>query len=203
MLAGCTGYIYWYMRAHWAFVGTGESQYGSANKKNQLLPRAYVMSHFSKYVTGSTRLTTSRDMTSGAEAAQEYSAYMKGDSIIVMAIDTTKNAFDLKLKLPLKVRSGTHVLSTANESLCKKTAIDIDTPTREITVNMPPRSLNTYIFIIDNEDTAIHDLRQGERAQSSKPKYFDLQGRRLSSPQGICIEQRPDGSSRKVFVGGR
>ena len=23
MLAGCTGYIYWYMRAHWAFVGTG------------------------------------------------------------------------------------------------------------------------------------------------------------------------------------
>ena len=25
MEAGCSGYIYWYMRAHWAFVGTGET----------------------------------------------------------------------------------------------------------------------------------------------------------------------------------
>ncbi|MBQ4294069.1 MAG: endo-1,4-beta-xylanase xyn5A, partial [Prevotella sp.] len=40
MLAGCTGYIYWYMRAHWAFVGTGESKYNPGNTKNTLLPRA-------------------------------------------------------------------------------------------------------------------------------------------------------------------
>ena len=25
MLAGCTGYIYWYLRAHWAFAGTGQA----------------------------------------------------------------------------------------------------------------------------------------------------------------------------------
>ena len=43
MLAGCTGYIYWYMRAHWAFVGTGETKYNPGNAKNTLLPRAYVM----------------------------------------------------------------------------------------------------------------------------------------------------------------
>ena len=65
MLAGCTGYIYWYMRAHWAFVGTGETKYGAANRKNQLLPRAFVMSHFSKHVTGSTRLETKANVTTG------------------------------------------------------------------------------------------------------------------------------------------
>ena len=42
--------------AHWAFVGTGETKYNPGNTKNKLLPRAYVMSHFSKHVTGSIRL---------------------------------------------------------------------------------------------------------------------------------------------------
>ena len=201
MLAGCTGYIYWYMRAHWAFVGTGESKYGTANKKNTLLPRAYVMSHFAKHVTGSTRLTTSRDMTSGAEAAMEYSAYIKGDSIIVMAIDTTKNEYDLKIKLPVSVKSGEHLLSTGNETknLCQKSAIEIDEPTKEVVVKMPARSLNTYIFMIDNGDTAVRDL-QPETRKTAKSRYYDLLGRPLTAPRGLCIERRPDGSTRKVIL---
>ena len=178
MLAGCTGYIYWYMRAHWAFVGTGETKYGAANKKNKLLPRAFVMSHFAKHVTGSTRLTTSRDMTSGSEAATEFSAYIKGDSLIVMAIDTTKTAYDLKLRLPYKVKSGTHLLSTGNETqnLCQESAITINESTNVVTVEMPARSLNTYIFMIDNGEDAIHDVQLVD-SKSSSDKVFDLLGR--------------------------
>ena len=201
MLAGCTGYIYWYMRAHWAFVSTGESKYGDANKtKNRLLPRAYVMSHFSKHVTGSTRLTTSRDKTSGEGAALEYSAYIKGDSLIVMAIDTTKTAHDLKITLPYPVTSGTHLLSTGNETanLCQETPIAIEEPTKTITVEMPARSLNTYIFIIDQDGTAIKEVR--EKAAASSPAYYDLQGRRLDKPRGLCIERHTDGTSKKVYI---
>ncbi|MBR6031648.1 MAG: endo-1,4-beta-xylanase xyn5A [Bacteroidaceae bacterium] len=201
MLAGCTGYIYWYMRAHWAFVSTGESKYGDANKtKNRLLPRAYVMSHFSKHVTGSTRLTTSRDKTSGEGAALEYSAYIKGDSLIVMAIDTTKTAHDLKITLPYPVTSGTHLLSTGNETanLCQETPIAIEEPTKTVTVEMPARSLNTYIFIIDQDGTAIREVR--EKAVAGGPAYYDLQGRRLDKPRGLCIERHPDGTSKKVYI---
>jgi len=200
MLAGCTGYIYWYMRAHWAFVGTGETQYGSANVKNRLLPRAYVMSHFSKHVTGSTRLTTSRDMTSGSEAAQEYSAYIKGDSLIVMAIDTTKTGYDLKLNLPYPVRSGVHLISTGNETanLCQERPIDIDEPTKTLIVEMPARSLNTYIFIIENENTAINYVTL---PNPDGPKtYYDMQGRKLAEPHGLCIERSSDGRSRTIMV---
>ena len=177
MLAGCRGYSYWYMRAHWAFVGTGEEEYGTENKKNKLLPRAYVMSHFSKHVTGSTRLSTSRDMVSGQEAATEYSAYIKGDSLIVMAIDTTKNAVDLKIKLPVNVKSGTHLLSTGNETenLCQKSPITIDEPTNEVIVPMPARSLNTYIFMIDRGSAAIEDV---EQVTIDEETYYDLLGRR-------------------------
>ena len=200
MLAGGTGYIYWYMRAHWAFVSTGESKYGSKNsKKNKLLPRAYVMSHFSKHVTGSTRLGTSSAMESGKEAAMEFSAYIKGDSLIVMAIDTTDTGRDLKLKLPYKVRSGLHVLSTGNETneLCQEQEIDIPESTENVTVSMPARSLNTYIFMIDNGDVAIEE--QTVDRGLNPVAYYDMQGRRIEKPRGMYIETYADGSSRKVF----
>ena len=201
MLAGCTGYIYWYMRAHWSFVSTGEEKYGTENKiKNRLLPRAYVMSHFSKNVTGSTRLTTSRDMTSGSEAATEFSAYIKGDSLIVMAIDTTKNAYDLRLRLPVAVNSGTHLLSTGNEtgSLCQAKAIEIDEPPKEIIVEMPARSLNTYIFMIEPENTAIEETKQTDN--DGAKTYYDLQGRKMERPRGICVEKSANGRSRIVMM---
>ncbi len=192
MLAGCTGYIYWYMRAHWAFIGTGESKYGTANKKNTLLPRAYIIAHFAKHVTGSTRLTTSRDMTSGQEAPQEYSAYIKGDSLIVMAIDTTKVTYDLKLRLPYPVKSGVQIVSTGNETtnLCQEKAIAIDEPSTTVTVEMSGRSLNTYIFMIQREeDTGIEEQTLSPLPNNQKKEgVFSLAGQRVNSLQkGIYI----------------
>ena len=201
MLAGCTGYIYWYMRAHWAFVGTGESQYNPGNTKNTLLPRAYVLSHFSKNVTGSTRLKTSRDKSSGEGASLEHSAYIKGDSLIVMGIDTIGTSYNLLLKLPVKVKSGTHVLSTGNEpeNLCQKITIDIAEPTDEVTVEMPARSLNTYIFMIDEGSAAVEEVKP--TANDGPKVYYDLMGRRQDNPHGLCIERCADGTSRVVMMG--
>ena len=208
MLAGCTGYIYWYLRAHWAFCGTGQPVDGQTvpgNDKDVLLPRAFVMSHFSKYVTGSTRLTTDRDMTSGSEADKEYSAYIKGDSLIVMAIDTTASTNpNLKLVLPYNVKSGTHILSTGNETsqLCQKSDITIEESTNEVIVNKPALSLNTYIFIIDNPSTAIQEIETQEEYydDDDAKTYYDLQGRRLENPHGLCIERSANGKSRKIIV---
>ena len=206
MLSGCTGYIYWYMRAHWSFVSTGESKYGTENSvKNQLLPRAFVMSHFSKYVTGSTRVYCTPSMSSGQEAPREYSAYIKNDTtIIVMAIDTTMYGYDLKISLPYPVKSGFHVLSTGNESenLCQKTNIDIESPTKTVIVSMPARSLNTYVFTVDPVSAAIEDLPQKQRRNAVVVAYYDMHGRRLVVPHGLCIEKMSDGSSKVVFTKG-
>lgn len=207
MLSGCTGYIYWYMRAHWAFVGTGEPVELDGRKitipgntKNKLLPRAYVMSHFSKHVTGSTRLEVRSNAGENTESPIEYSAYIKGDSLIVMAIDTTSTAYDLRLKLPVKVKSGVHLLSTGNETanLCRTSEITIDEPTSEVIVSFPARSLNTYIFMIYNEETGIVPTPwQTDKIVS----VYDLSGRRLTSrlSKGFFIEQKADGTVRKVY----
>ncbi len=207
MLAGCTGYIYWYLRAHWSFCGTGESQYGAENKKDELLPRAFVMSHFSKNVTGSTRLETSQDANAGRtkeEVAQNYqfSAYQKGDSIIVMAINTTASSRDLMITLPdnIYAKSGELWLSTGNESenLCQKSKLDIAESIHQYLYEMPAGSLSTFIFTIDKGSTAIENVKQAD--EDNIKTYYDLHGRRLDTPHGLCIERSDNGESRKVMI---
>ena len=199
MLSGCTGYIYWYMRAHWAFVGTGEEQYNPGNTKNTLLPRAFVMSHFSKHVTGSTRLETKSSFKEQTDADIEATAYIKGDSIIVMAINSTSSNHQLVTKLPFMVKSGTQILSTGNETsnLCQSNDLGIDAPMKDITVSMPAKSLSTFVFMIDNDPTAISSVNVA--ADDGPKTYYDLSGRRLDRPQGICIERRADGTCTKVY----
>ena len=214
MQAGCTGYIYWYMRAHWAFVSTGESKYGTENRvKNRLLPRAYVYSHFAKHVTGSTRLgLSSPTIKEGTEKPLEATAYIKGDSLIVMAIDTTKTAHTLNLTLPYKVKSGVHVLSTGNETtnLCQQSDIEIEEPTLTVSVSMPARSLNTYIFMIDREEeTGITEL-QPTINRAKRNEVYDMNGKLVlvgdwesassTLPKGFYIEKRADGTTHKVFI---
>ncbi len=193
MLAGANAYVYWYMMAHWSFIGTGETKYGKDNEYGKLLRRGYVMSHFSKHVTGSTRLGTKASVNVSTNSAFQTSAYVKGDSLIVMAIDTTKNAFDLKLNLPYKVKSGTHLLST-DEAVCQSIPIEVNSPTESITVSLPARSLNTYIFLIDHTaDGIVEEVYEKTPVQGGPSVYYDLQGRRLAVPKGFCIERRADG----------
>ena len=198
MVAGCTGYIYWYMRAHWAFVGTGESKYNPGNAKNTLLPRAYVMSHFSKYLTGSTRLETSADDILTTNAEIESSVYIKGDSLIVIAINATDAVYSLNLKLPFKVKSGICVKSTSNESLCVEEEVKISKPTASKTLRTPAKSVCTYVLMIDNAQTDVITPQAQDIAQEST--YYDLHGRPISQPSGLCIERLADGSYRKVYI---
>ena len=213
MLSGCTGYIYWYLRAHWAFAGTGqawtynEKSYNfPENKKDELLPRAFVMSHFSKNVTGSTRLKTSLDEDQGRTdegklANYEYSAYAKGDSIIVMAINATEKAHNLMITLPYNVNSGKLWLSTGNESenLCQQSDLPITESISQYLYEMPAKSLNTFIFMLDKGSTAIENVNLTNDDDASKT-YYDLHGRRLDTPHGLCIERSDNGESRKVMI---
>ena len=204
MMSGCTGYIYWYMRAHWAFVGTGESQYGADNVKNKLLPRAFVMSHFSKYVTGSTRITATPTLyaTPQTEAPFETTAYLKGDSLIVVAIAATDEAYNARLSLPFAVKSYNHILSTGNETdkLCQETETVLDAPLTKVSISLPAKSVSTIVFMKD--DGMGTDVSSPEaEALRTPPVYYDLQGRRISQPKGLYIEKHADGTTRKVYNG--
>lgn len=190
MLAGATGYIYWYMRADWSFLGPKKGDF-------KLLRRAYVMSHFAKNVTGSTRLGATANVTVATNSAFQTSAFIKGDSLIVMAIDTTKNALDLKLNLPYKVKSCQHWLSDPDKD-CAKSTIDIAQPTKTVTVPLGARSLNTFIFTIDRSSTAIADVKT--ETTTVPQQSYDLLGCPIQpSTRGICIRRLSDGRIVKIF----
>lgn len=201
LLAGCNAYVYWYMRAHWAFVGTGETKYGTDNKKNKLLPRAYVMAHFSKNLTGSTSLQTTVTGYATPKTNDPFqgSAYVKGDSIIVMAINSTSDNYTSKVRLPYNVISGKQIISTGNETenLYQASDLEIDGPLTEIAVKVPAKSVCTFVFTKENEETIINNPKQD--TFKGETMYFDMQGRRIAEPKGMHIEKRADGTYRKVY----
>ena len=67
-----------------------------------------------------------------------------------------------------------------------------------LSVVLPSKSVCTYIFKLDNGTTAI---KEQKRQDVDGPKtYYDLQGRRLDKPRGLCIERHADGTSRKILI---
>ena len=53
--------------------------------------------------------------------------------------------------------------------------------------------------MIDEGSTAITNVEH--KAAEGPKTYYDLRGRRLLTPRGLCIERSADGSSRKVMMG--
>ena len=117
-----------------------------------------------------------------------------------MAINASSNSRALKITLPYKMQSGTLWLSTGNETenLCQKSDLDIPEPTDNFLVEMPAQSISTYIYMIDNGSAAIENVKL--TADDGPKTYYDLQGRLLDTPKGLCIEKSANGASRKVFV---
>jgi glucuronoarabinoxylan endo-1,4-beta-xylanase len=118
-----------------------------------------------------------------------------------MAINTTEKAHDLKITLPYNVKSGMLWLSTGNETanLCQKSDLDIPKSTDEYLYEMPEKSLSTFIFMADNGSTAIENVNLVDDDDAPKT-YYDLHGRRLDTPHGLCIERSANGKSRKVIM---
>ena len=118
-----------------------------------------------------------------------------------MAINARESTRDVKITLPYNVKSGQLWLSTGNETanLCQKSDLDIAEATSEYLYEMPAHSLNTIIFMIDNASAAVENLSISD--DNSPKTYYDLQGRRLDEPHGLCIERSINGNSRKVYIG--
>jgi glucuronoarabinoxylan endo-1,4-beta-xylanase len=64
---------------------------------------------------------------------------------------------------------------------------------------MPAKSLSTLIFMVDKGSTAIENVNLANDDDAPKT-YYDLRGRRLETPHGLCIERSANGTSRKVIM---
>lgn len=153
MTANLSAYVSWYMRANYGFVGDGKTvASGSGNEDMQITKRGYIMSHFTKNIIGSTRLGATVD----ASNVMETSAYIKGDSLIVMVInaDTTGRYTNMSFKLPYVVKSCIQTVTTETLT-CSKLNITFPESTNNPKLAITPSSINTYVFTIDQAVTEV------------------------------------------------
>lgn len=189
MQANCSAYIYWYMMAHWSFIGSGDATVQPGNDKGKVLRRGLIMSHFAKHLTGATRLSHTSNINQVTNAAFETTAYLKGDSLIVMAILTKDRDFNLQITLPYKAKGGKRILSTEDRLLAEAN-IQIDEPTTKMTFDMPAKSIATYIFKVDSPETAISSVEREAKAGHADDSWYSLSGQRVVSPRkGVYIHQ--------------
>ena len=149
MLAGANAYVCWYMIGPGTFCGDGRELETYPNnvwgQPNDM--QCMAMAHFSKHLIGARRLVTTPEIAAAGEDL-EYSAYVRGDSVIVEFVNMSSRT-TAKLNLPWNVRSGQMFQSTEN-NLYARSTLTIATPTNSFNLVLPARSITTYVYTIDN-----------------------------------------------------
>lgn len=168
MLANMSAWVHYSLKRYYGCLGDGE--FGT--KDNQITKRGYVLSHYAKYVSGTTRIRHSlNDATSKLTA----SAYISqtGDSVVAMVINPSANAYNTAVTLPFYTKECTQITTT--EALnAKRSNPEISTETYEPTLSIEPWSVNTFVFTKSSERTDLPS--DGEEAEKIFSDGFAASG---------------------------
>lgn len=152
MLADMSAWVHYSLKRYYGCLGDG--QYGTTN--NSITKRGYILSHYAKYVSGSTRI---KHVLNDATGRLSSSAYLSttGDSVIVMVINPSADTYNTSFTLPFNIMTG-HNITTTESINVKKSDLTIETETYRPNVSVQPYSVNTYIFTKSSDRT---DLPNG------------------------------------------
>ena len=191
MLAGANAYVSWYMIGAGSFCGDGRELdlYPNNTWGNPFMPRCMAMAHFSKHLVGATRLKTTPEIPAEGQDF-EYSAYVKGDSLIVVMVNLSATSNTAKLELPWDVKSGKSFQSTSSK-LYEEKEISITAPKSNFNIILPSKSITTYVYRFDSEATGIKEMKTtSEGRWASDNYYYTLDGMRHEHPvKGINIHR--------------
>lgn len=176
MLANMSAWVHYSLKRYYGCIGDG--MYGTVN--NQITKRGYILSHFAKYVSGSTRISHALTDASGKLSSSAYLS-QTGDSVIVMVINSGADSYSTALTLPFYTKGGRQIVTTETENMVK-TAITCDEETYETSVEVQPYSVNTFIYVKSSERT---DIAPEETGSSIFTDEFDVAGASCIPP-GWC-----------------
>lgn len=141
MLANMSAWVHYSLKRYYGALGDGT--YGTSN--NQITKRGYILSHFAKYVSGTTRVRHALDDASGKLYSSAYLS-QTGDSVVVMVMNPSDDTFATTVKLPFMTLGGQQI-STTESTNVRKTDLAFDTETQQPQVEVEPWSVNTFIFV--------------------------------------------------------
>ncbi len=197
LLNGATAYIYWYLAKEYSFIGDG-TLYDQAtclspgNDRGKVLDRGRLMGQFARQLKGATRLAhtstlTNSSSTPGVNQRFEMSAFLKGEELIVNAIDTLSRDLNFRITLPYNV-DHVHRIQSTEGNIYVEDDPEISAGC-DFTFSVPARSFTTFVFHVDDESLAVNRPKAAALRQSDSEVY-SLSGQRLEREpsRGIYIK---------------
>jgi len=185
MLANMSAWVHYSLKRYYGCLGDGT--YGTTN--NGITKRGYILSHYAKYVSGTTRIRHSLDDATGKLTSSAYLS-VTGDSVVVMVLNPSSNTYSTTLSLPFNTMGGMQIVTTETQNV-QKTSLALDEETYQPLVTVAPYSVNTYIYTKSSARTDLPDETDDDEAIFTDE--FDLFG-------ASCV---PDGWRAKFEDGTR
>ena len=185
MLANMSAWVHYSLKRYYGCLGDGT--YGTTN--NGITKRGYILSHYAKYVSGTTRIRHSLDDATGKLTSSAYLS-VTGDSVVVMVLNPSSNTYSTTLSLPFNTMGGMQIVTTEAQNV-QKTSLALDEETYQPLVTVAPYSVNTYIYTKSSARTDLPD--ETDDGEAIFTDEFDLFG-------ASCV---PDGWRAKFEDGTR
>lgn len=188
MLANMSAWVHYSLKRYYGVYGDG--QFGTVN--NQITKRGYILSHYAKYVSGTTRVRHSVNDASGKLTSSAYIT-QSGDSVVIMVLNPSADTYNTTITLPFYSATGNQIVTTETQNM-KKTAIALEAETYQPAVSIAPYSVSTYIFVKSAPRTDIPE--EDAAAESIFADNFDLYG-------ASCIPPgwRAKGEGNLIYAG--
>lgn len=179
MLANMSAWVHYSLKRYYGCLGDGT--YGTTN--NGITKRGYILSHYAKYVSGTTRIRHSLDDATGKLTSSAYLS-VTGDSVVVMVLNPSSNTYSTTLSLPFNTKGGMQIVTTETQNV-QKTSLALDEESYQPLVTVAPYSVNTYIYTKSSARTDLPD--ETDDGEAIFTDEFDLFGASCV-PDGWCAK---------------
>lgn len=140
MLANMSAWVHYSLKRYYGCLGDG--MYGTTD--NAITKRGYILSHYAKYVSGTTRIKHSLTDASGKLTSSAYLT-TTGDSVVVMLINPSADTYNTTITLPFNTLGGMRIVTTETQNV-KKDALTLEAEGYLPSLVVEPYSVNTYIY---------------------------------------------------------
>lgn len=136
MEAYCSAYVYWYLKRFYGMIGDNNTEHGYV-AEGEVMKNGYIMSHYSSYATGMTRISI--EVPDENVLATAY-VNENGDVLTVVALNMGENSYETFLKSPTEISSYQAVETAADYNMKEVEPILAD-DLRYLMLRISPKSI--------------------------------------------------------------
>ena len=145
MLSDVNAWVHYSAKRYYGMLGDGER----GTTRSEITKRGYVLAHYSKYVTGATRVENIWNDDSNTLEGSSYLS-VTGDSVMAVVINPSVNSYSLIVDLPFYSATGTQITTTETEDMTE-TVINMEGETCRPKVAIDALSVATLVFTKSSE----------------------------------------------------